>query len=154
MKNIILTLELVPSSSWLTNVRSAVSRKEWDYIRHQVYDKAWHTCEICGGAGTQHPVECHEIWHYNDKKLIQKLENMIALCPNCHSVKHYGLAQINKRVNSKLKHFMKVNKISKIEAEKYISAAFTTWADRSRKTWKIDISSLKEYGININKIKS
>ena len=148
MTKLRLTIELVPSSSWLNNVRAIVSRKQWDILRTQVYDQAWNLCQICGGVGPKHPVECHEIWHYDDKKLIQKLEGMIALCPDCHMVKHIGLARIQNRGEKAVKHFMKVNKLSKKEAEKIIQSAFITWNARSQKKWKLDISSLSAYGID------
>jgi len=54
--------------------------------------KAENLCETCGGCGPQYPVECHEIWNYDDTRLIQKLDGLIALCPDCHEVKHIGLA--------------------------------------------------------------
>lgn len=147
MTKLKLTIELVPSSSFYNNVRSAVTKAQWDIIRKQVYSKAYDLCEICGGTGPKHPVECHEIWSFNDKTLIQKLDGMIALCPNCHSVKHYGLAQIQNKHENALKHFMKVNSISKKKAEKYIAEAFMIWSKRSSKNWTVDISILKEYGV-------
>jgi hypothetical protein len=152
-KTIKLSLELVPSSCWFSNVRSAVSRTQWDRIRKRVYAEAYDTCQICGGIGEQHPVECHEIWHYDDKKLIQKLEGMIALCPSCHVVKHFGLAQIQGRGEKALKHLMKVNKMKRKDADQYITNAFTIWAERSSKLWKLDISILQNYGINVEEIK-
>lgn len=148
----LLDIELVPESSWLNNVRAIVSRAQWDIIRNKVYDRAWHTCEICGGVGTKHPVECHEIWHYDDLKLIQKLKGMIALCPNCHLVKHMGFARISNKEDIAVAHFMKVNKLKKPDANRYISDAFAKWAARSKKKWILDISHLTEYGIDINKI--
>jgi hypothetical protein len=51
-------------------------------------------CEICGGRGPEHPVECHERWRYNDLIRTQTLVRMIALCPACHQVKHVGLANV------------------------------------------------------------
>ncbi len=62
MKKVQLTIELVPSTSWYNNVRSIVTRAQWDKLRAIVYDKAWHLCEICEGVGPKHPVECHEVW--------------------------------------------------------------------------------------------
>lgn len=38
------------------------------------------------------PVECHEVWDYDDDRKIQRLERRVALCPACHEVKHAGLA--------------------------------------------------------------
>jgi len=149
---LLLDIELVPQSSWLNNVRSALTTKRWDIIRKQVYDQAWNVCRICGGTGPKHPVECHEIWQYDDKNMIQKLAGMIALCPDCHRVKHFGLAQIQHRGERALKHFMKVNKLSKQKALAHITAAFAAWEKRSAQTWKLDLSILSEYGIDISNI--
>jgi len=148
-----LTIELVPSSSWFNNVRAVVTKVQWDALRKQVYSKAYHTCEICGGIGPKHPVECHEIWHYDDQKLIRKLEGMIALCPDCHMVKHIGLAGLQERGEQALKHLMKVNKMTRKKAERYILHAFEVWGKRSGKEWTLDITHLKEYGIDIKGIK-
>lgn len=98
MNNLKLTIELVPSTDFYSNVRSNVTQKEWDVIRKKSYERASNKCEICGDAGTnqgvKHKVECHEIWEYNDESHIQKLIGLISLCPNCHKTKHAGLAQI------------------------------------------------------------
>jgi hypothetical protein len=154
MNNIILNLELVPSSSFFNNVRAILTKKQWDILKDNVASKAYNICEICGGVGPKHPVEIHEIWHYDDISLIQKLEGMIALCPNCHSVKHFGLAQMQGRGEKALNHLIKINKISKKEAEEYIIEAFKIWKERSSKTWKLDISILESYGFDVKKIKT
>lgn len=153
MNELKLIIELVPSSAFYSNVRSEVSRKEWDIIRKEVYKKAGHKCEICGDVGPKHAVEAHEIWSYNDRTLIQKLEGMIALCPSCHQVKHFGFAQISGNGEKALKHFIKINKLTKKQAEKEIKKAFDIWAERSKKSWELDISLLKNYGINVDKLK-
>ena len=147
-----LELDLVPASSWFSNVRAFVSQKQWDSIRHKVYVKANKVCEICGGVGPKHPVECHEIFEYDKENLVQKLTGMIALCPDCHATKHFGLAELQGKRAKVLKHLMKVNKITKVEAEKYISEQFIIWAKRSKRKWALDISLLKDYGINVEKI--
>jgi len=67
-------------------------------------------------------------------------------------VKHFGLAQVNGKEKVALKHFMKVNKVTKKVAEKYIANEFMVWATRSGKNWKLDISILEEYGIDVKKI--
>ena len=131
----LLLLDLVPSSSWLNNVRTIVSKKQWDIIRFKIYTKANNVCEICGGIGPKHPIECHEIWEYDDKSLIQKLDGMIALCPSCHQVKHFGLSQIRGLGESALKHLMKINKINRVAANKIISDSFNKWEERSKKKW-------------------
>jgi hypothetical protein len=66
-----LTVQLVPSTCWFSNVRSAVYREESDLIRDQVYRQARARCGVCGGHGATHPVACHEIWHHDDERLMQ-----------------------------------------------------------------------------------
>lgn len=159
MKKLLLDIELVPATAWYNNVRAIVTKKQWDKIKSSVYAHAYYLCEICGGQGPKHPVECHEVWLYDDKKCIQTLDRMIALCPNCHQVKHFGLAEIQNKRDKALKHFMKINNLTKIVAEKHIKNAFEKWAERSKKPWLTDISKLSDYGINhelidISKLKS
>ena len=110
-----LTIELVPKSCFFKNVRSEVSRKTWDIIRNEAYNQAGYKCEICGGIGNRHPVECHEIWEYKDD--IQKLIGFTAICPSCHQVKHIGLSQIRGLEKQCVEHLVKVNNINKKEAE-------------------------------------
>lgn len=147
-----LEIELVPKSCWFSNVRSAVTKKQWNLMKSEIASKAWNLCEICGGVGPKHPVECHEVWNYDDNNLIQKLIKMIALCPDCHMVKHMGFAQITNKADYALNHFMKINKINKVDAQKYIKQAFAIWEKRSLKKWKLDITLLKDFGIDIKKL--
>lgn len=153
MKKLLLDIELVPATSWYNNVRAIVSKSQWDKLKSAVYSTAYYVCEICGGEGPKHPVECHEVWLYDDVKCVQTLDRMISLCPDCHQVKHFGFAEVQGKREKALKHFMKINKLSKNKAEEHIKNAFEKWADRSKKSWTVDISSLKDYGIDISKLK-
>ncbi len=147
-----LTIELAPSTSWFNNVRAIVTKSQWDYLKSQVSSKAYNMCEVCGGVGPKHPVECHEIWSFDRKNLIQKLEGMIALCPNCHMVKHIGFAEVRGKKAEALHHLRRVNEMTIKEAERYVAEAFKVWAERSQKTWTLDISHLEEYGIDTQKV--
>ena len=46
-----LTIELVPKTSWYSNVRSNVSRSQWDKLRKKCYLNADYKCEVCGDTG-------------------------------------------------------------------------------------------------------
>lgn len=144
-----LTIELVPKTCWYTNVRSNVSRSEWDKIRKHSYELAGNKCEICGDTGLKqgkrHKVECHEIWSYDDQNFIQKLEGLISLCPMCHETKHVGLAQINGHLDRVAKHLSKVNNLKLKESYEYIDNSFRLWSDRSMFDWEIDTSYLDTY---------
>ncbi|MCL5030633.1 MAG: hypothetical protein M1480_16600, partial [Bacteroidetes bacterium] len=153
-KTLKLQIELVPSSCWFSNTRKNVKQSEWDRIRKSVYAKANYLCEICGGKGTRHPVECHEVWIYNDNNLTQTLGSFQAICPLCHEVKHIGLAGILGNGDRALNRFKKVNRLSKETAEKIVSVVFKEWKLRSGQKWELNINLLKEFGIDINNLKS
>jgi 5-methylcytosine-specific restriction endonuclease McrA len=138
-----LTIELVPQTAWYSNVRSNVTKAEWDVLRKACYKKAGYKCEVCSGKGPKHPVECHEIWEYDDKKHTQTLIGLIALCPNCHKCKHMGYARISGNYDIALKHLAKVNEITLKEAEKYVDESFEIWDKRSQNDWKLDITILE-----------
>lgn len=142
-----LTIELVPSTSWCNNVRSQVSKSEWDRLRKTSYKKAGYKCEICGDTGINQgynwPVECHEIWEYNDEIKTQTLKGLISLCPHCHKTKHVGLAEINNELDIVLNQLVKINDMTLNEASKYISQSFEIWRKRSQHNWNVDISIIK-----------
>lgn len=147
-----LTIELIPQTSWMNNVRAVLTDKQWNILRSIVADRAWNVCEICGGVGPNHPVECHEIWEYNEKSKTRRLAGMVALCPDCHLVKHFGFARTQGKEEQALKHLMKVNGMTKKEAKAYVSEAFQTWINRSQIDWKLDLSGLKKYGVDIDSL--
>jgi hypothetical protein len=154
-----LLVELVPSTCHFSNVRTTVSTKEWDKIRHISYEAANHVCEICSDTGKnqgyKHNVECHEIWHYDDKKHIQKLVGLISLCPTCHQVKHIGRAIAIGKQNEAIGQLLKVNKWTPEEAAAHIAESFELYKERSKFQWILDISILKKepYSITIKETK-
>lgn len=152
MKKIILELELVPSSCFYKNVRQILTSTQWKIICNKVYNECYYKCIICEGVGEKHPVEAHETWEYDYENLVQKLKYIKGLCNMCHTVKHFGLAEIQGKRNLALNHLMKINNLNKVQAEKYISEQFIIWAKRSKYKWTLDISLLNDYGIDISKL--
>ena len=139
-----LTIESVPTTCWFSNVRDHVSAATWKKITAVIAEKAGSRCEICGGRGYRHLVECHEVWFYDDKTLTQKLVRLIALCPSCHEVKHIGLAKRRGRLNKALAHMTRVNQWHISRAEIYRRNMFTLWKRRSLFRWKLDLSYLND----------
>ena len=140
-----LSIELVPSTCWYSNVRSNVTPARWKALKSTTARAARHRCEICGGCGDRWPVECHEIWHYDDVRHIQRLEGLIALCPNCHRAKHIGKAEIDGFFEEVLDHICIVNDWTFDKASDYIDECFEQWARRSKSKWTLDISWLERY---------
>ena len=137
-----LTIELVPSGQWEDNLRSHLSPAKWNALRTCCYQRALHRCEVCNGVGHKHPVECHEIWDYNDETRVQKLLGLIALCPQCHQVKHIGLAAIKGKFAQAIGQLMKVNSWPLDLAEAYAIRQFEIHQIRSTFAWSIDLSWL------------
>lgn len=148
-KKLILTSELIPQTCFYTNVRSNVSKSEWDRIRKKSYKQYNNVCGVCGDSGknqgANHAVECHEIFEYDDINHVQKLVALIALCPYCHKCKHPGLAQINGETEIVIAQLMKVNGMTKKEAEDYLEECFKVWQERSQHNWALDITFLVEF---------
>jgi hypothetical protein len=143
----LLTIELVPKTSWYRNVRSNVSAAEWERLKKITSSRAGNVCEVCGGRGKKWPVECHEVFAYDDERRVQKLVRLLALCPSCHDVKHIGLAGVRGNYRRAVAHLARVNEWSRADAELYIEACFELWHRRSCHEWKLDLSHLEQFGI-------
>jgi hypothetical protein len=141
------TVELVPATCWYSNARSDLDPADWDRVRRAVYRAAGYRCEICGGRGEQHPVECHELWLFDERRLVQRLVRMMALCPACHHVKHLGAASAAGHGTAARAHLAAVNGWTTERAERHIADAFATWQRRSRQEWQLDITHLAAYGV-------
>lgn len=139
-----LNFEFVPDSCWYSNLRSILSKKEWDFLRHDAYDRAQGKCMICGRKVNR--LEAHERWVYDDENNVQILSDIIAVCHSCHSVIHYGRTSLVGNAEKAEDHFMKVNKCSYVEMRSALGIATELHRKRNQvKEWKLDLSFLKQY---------
>jgi hypothetical protein len=121
-------------------------RSAWDGIRRHVYAEGGYKCGICATKGVLH---AHEVWSYNEKSKVQKLEGLIALCSMCHHVKHFLLSQKlasegKLNLESVIQHFMKINECDRFAFEKHLQASFYLWKKRSSHQWQTDMSCIDE----------
>lgn len=144
-----LRVEVIPETCWGSNVRTIVAREDWDTIRRATYHDADYRCEICGGVGSQHPVEAHERWEYDETgpTPVQRLVGMIALCPACHAVKHYGRSCAIERGDEARAHLVEVNGWDEVQMADHLAEARDTWDARSAKAWDLDLTYLDRFGI-------
>lgn len=140
-KKLILYPELIPYAMHGKNVRAVLTAEDWQTVARISYKEAGHRCEICNAKGK---LECHEIWKFNDKKLIQSLVGLITLCPDCHRVKHIGLARKMGWYGDALEHMAKVNGISKKKARQYIEYAEIEVKNR-KDEYDLDLTYLNNY---------
>lgn len=141
MPDVLLPVELVPSSVWYSNLRSILSPEQWKAVSRWAYRRNNYRCVACGGQGPKHPVEAHERWSYSAG--VQKLEDVISLCPACHLATHIGFAEVSGKAEEAMLQLMLVNNWSKKEAEAYIQDQFRVWDIRSAQSWCLDLSWLK-----------
>ena len=139
-----LDFELVPDSCWYSNLRSMLSRAQWDFIRKTAYSEACGRCMICGRKATR--LEAHERWSYDMQSQTQKLEEVIAICHSCHSVIHIGRTQLMGEEEKAIKHFCYVNKCSYSDYIKALGRANELHRERNKiPEWKLDLTYLKRY---------
>ena len=138
-----LMMRPVPDSCWYSNLRIILPKKVWDVIRKDAYQKADGRCMICGAKVTR--LEAHEDWSYDEVNNIQKLEGILALCHNCHSVIHIGRTQLMGDEDKAIKHFCKVNKCNYADYLRALRLANQTH-QRLNKVgeWKLDASVIED----------
>lgn len=138
-----LKIELVPQTAWQRNIRELFP-KDWDIIRKIVYAQSDFKCEVCGEKGSNHPVEIHEVWHFNDKNGTQTLGKLEALCPSCHLVKHMGFAMNIKKGEEAFQRFITINGLDEETGKAIKSAVFNLWYIRSKKRWILDEEQVRK----------
>ncbi len=139
-----LNFELVPSGCWKYNLRTILTKKQWDYISRDVRGSANGRCSICNSETKK--LEAHEVWEYDEENAVIILKDVIAVCPDCHSVIHIGRTSLKGDVIRAEDHYMKVNNCSYVEMRKQLGIANEINVRRNLiSDWKMDISWLKKY---------
>ena len=139
-----LNFELVPDGCWYSNLRSLLSKAQWDYIRADARERAGDKCAICGRKTAR--LEAHERWSYDQEKRVHKLEDVIAVCKDCHAVIHIGRTQLKGDEERAEKHFMKVNDCSYAEYRKALGEANKLHQIRNKiGEWSLDLTWLKRF---------
>lgn len=136
-----LSPELIPYKMHFKNARAVLSFEDWKKIAKITYKESNYRCDICGANDR---LECHEVWDFNDKKNIQKLVSLSTLCPECHRVKHIGLARKMGWFEDTISHMAKVNNISKRKTKKYVEYAEKEVRKRN-KEYTLDLTFLNKY---------
>ncbi|QBL95636.1 hypothetical protein KSAC_34570 (plasmid) [Komagataeibacter saccharivorans] len=140
---------MVPQSLWGWNLRAMLRREDWDRIRRDAYRRAGYRCRICGGIGPDHPVEADEGWAYDDTRFVQVLRGVIALCPDCHAVRHWGRSMATGKEQHVLRWLAWINGWTPAQARACADEAMALWHWRSGHTgWTCDIGWVeKVFGV-------
>ncbi|MEF3112339.1 DUF5710 domain-containing protein [Streptomyces chrestomyceticus] len=147
-----LFVDLVPRSCWFTNVRSCVTARDWERLRRTITRRAGRRCETCGAAedrGAGRWLEAHERWVFDDTARVQTLKRLICLCTDCHTVTHFGYAQVRGLEARAFAHLTKVTGMTGEAARQHVRDAFDVWERRSRVTWELDLGILTKAGVTL-----
>ena len=139
-----LTFELVPDGCWYSNLRSILSKAQWDFLRADAKERSNYRCAICGKKTPM--LEAHERWTYDEENKTQIFTDIIAVCKDCHSVIHIGRTSLCGDIKRAEDHYMKVNKATYSEYCHALGKANETHKRLNKiDEWKLDLTYLKRY---------
>ena len=147
-----LFVDLVPSTCWFTNARSAIAPVDWERTRRMVLRRVGDRCEVCHRGPDRdlgRHLAVHERWAFDERRFIQHLRRLICLCSDCHLTTHMGFARVKGKDAEATQHLCTVTGMSSAETEAHIEVAFELWGQRSQHTWKLDLSCLTGAGIEV-----
>jgi len=147
-----LFAEPIPSTAWWTHARSCIAERDWERVRRLVVTRAARRCEACGRGEDREGgirMEAHERWVFDTAERAQRLRRLVCFCSDCHTVTHFGLAQLRGVADHALMHLREVTGMSGAEAEQHVQAAFALWRQRSAILWDLDLGILTGAGIAV-----
>jgi hypothetical protein len=141
---VLLEISQIPECNWHKSLANLLPRPVWDSVRKDVYSRFNHRCGICKAGNRQ--LHCHEVWSFNTKGYIQKLEGLICLCIDCHNIVHWGRTVVEYHKGSyKLgyikqleEHFCKVNDCTPEDFMDMKNRATMISIARNRYNWTIN----------------
>lgn len=142
----------IPSTAWWTHARYCIAAQDWERVRRLVTTRAGRRCEACGRAADEQAgirMQAHERWLYDTATQTQRLRRLVCFCSDCHTVTHFGLAQIRGVADQALTHLCAVTGMPEAEAVRHLQAAYALWQQRSQMLWELDLSILTSAGVAI-----
>jgi hypothetical protein len=149
--------DLIPGSSWGSNLHNLLTRRTWDELRRRTFLKTGFRCETCG---TDRNLECHELWEYHEPLPeymarhacgVQRLIRLMALCDDCHETHHLGLAEQRGRGPIAFGRIGAYNRWTAAHLDQYRDFLITRYERRCQCFWAIDISCAASIPLIVSK---
>lgn len=151
MKDVKLTIEMLPKGAWNNDFSKTLPKKEWDILRNECYERANHKCQICGYATDE--LDAHEVWDFDVESRTQTLVDIIGICSKCHGVKHIRNSQRLGYGQDAKMHFINVNECSELEFASQLARAKMEFEERNKiYRWKL-VADLSKFGLDNATIK-
>ena len=139
-----LSFEIIPDGCWKVNLHELLPKSAWERIKKDVKTRAAGKCEICGKVCDR--LDAHEVWGYDVEKGVQKLENIVAICRDCHDSIHINRSYLVGRGEQAEDNYMKVNGVSYAEMKADLKYANERNSERNKVSeWRTDFTYLNKY---------
>lgn len=140
-------IDLIPETSWCASLANILAPSSWKLLRDAATIYAG-GCEECGARDR---LECHEAWHYDDDKGVQRLMRLRTLCGPCHETCHLGFASVRGRYAAALERLVALNRLHAEEVAAYEQLIFEKFEERSQREWELDLGFLRGHGLRLKK---
>lgn len=147
--------DLIPDSSWGSNLANLLTKTSWDKLRNPIIERNNFVCELCGQQHTQ--LDVHEVWSYDfpsDEDIrtcpkgctvygTQKIKGLIAICKLCHLCFHLGFANVQDKLPQTLNRLAALNAWQPHETAIYHKAVMSRFKEASSFGWLLDLSAIQ-----------
>lgn len=132
-----------------------LSPAERTELKRKVFLAANYSCEACGQRGSEHPVECHDVWQFDSETTTQRLEGVHAFCPECHNVRHaFDRLAKPETKDSAMRDITGLLAMVNGWNLKDVGKQLKVWDDLraslAGRVWKLDASALLSYGVPLS----
>jgi hypothetical protein len=79
---------------------------------------------------------------FSSHRNVQRLDRLIALCPDCHRAQHIGLAGVKGETDLVIGKLREVNSWTRAQATLEMNRAWAEYARRQAHSWDLDLSAL------------
>lgn len=141
--------DLIPYTSWGSSLSNMLTRDSWNALRVPLIRGHCNVCELCGIR--LNSLEVHELWSFEPPKKvpkgmmafgIQRLDRLLALCPDCHRCFHLGRETSKGTIETTLLRLGGINNWSPTEVKAYSDELFRRWEQNSKINWVLDLANI------------
>lgn len=148
-----LVIDFVPKTCWCKKIRYALVPEDFKRLEGLVINRTNRQCEACGVKDPNHEfrMEVQARWEYDvsDGKYMQRLVRLMAMCPDCHEVTHFGKACLDGRRDAAIVHLQKAANMSAENAQAHADAAYTKLRELNEHEWELDLSLFTNNGLSL-----
>lgn len=145
-----LSVELVPSTCWLTGLRDCLSPDDFKRLRMGIRQRSGKQCDLCDGLEEpDNEIYLDAVGRFDYVEGKQVLRKLSCVCTRCRNAQEFGQSQLRGLRTDAFAHLMSVNGWTKIQTMEHVHEAFAVWSARSRLSWEPDLSLLVGAGLAI-----